>query len=480
MKIALAVCPYWNTAWPTHAPALLQGALKQRGHSVRVFDINAELTAEARHPSLGDLPSFKISWDDPAFIEKVVLPEFGKRLGGFVDEILSASPRLVGFSIFFSNRLISLWMASRIKERDPSVTIVFGGPDCGSEKNRRTIIASGCVDALVHGDGDIAFPKLVDELERGGKLRPGPGVWLRGEPSTWTPEANTVTDMDALPHPDFDGFRLELYDDKKTLHSCRGCVRRCVFCSDWRLKRYQQMGGDRMFELVRHQLENDPKHNVFHFADSLINGSTKSLSRFCDRLLESKTTAFWGSFAIIRPEMTPEFLAKMWSAGARFFLYGIETGSRRLLERMNKHVTPELNERVLIDNMQAGIKTTVTLMVGFPDETDEMFQETLDFVARCAEGIGELTPSLFSIYEMSARWSEYGLPPENHQLYWSTKDGANNFDVRLDRLARLLNTAEAHGVPIRFEGRVEVDPMRAHIETLRAQHRDWRGLHAAL
>lgn len=480
MKAALLVCPNWDIQLPTHAPALLQGALKERGHEARAFDMSAEMFSKYGDHSFRALPSFHLAWIHPEYVDRDIIPRFADFMDEYADRVLAYSPRVVGFSTFLSNKFFSLRMAERIKKKDPSVKIVFGGPTCFSERESRDIISRDCVDAVVFGEGDRTFPRLIDGLARTGKLEPGLGIWLREDPSTWTPEQDYIEDLDTLPFPEFEGYDLELYKGSKTLHSSRGCIRRCVFCSDWRLKKkYRQMTGERIFEQLKRQLDADPSHRTFHFADSTMNGKMPSITAFCDKLLETSTTAFWGSFAVVRKEMSPEFLGRMWEAGCRFMLYGIESGSKEMLRQMNKPVVPELNGRVLVDSMQAGIQSTVSIMVGFPTETEEHFRETLDFIDRYAEGIGRLTPSLFSIFEMSDRWADYNLPRENHQLYWRTRDGSNTFLTRLERLGRLFDRAAECSVPVLFEGRISVEETRGHMENLEREYREWASRHAA-
>ena len=172
----------------------------------------------------------------------------------------------------------------------------------------------------------------------------------------------------------------------------------------------------------------------------------KELEIFCDLAVAEKLPITWGGNAIVRPDMTPAFLAKMRAAGSRTLGYGIESGSWRVLRTMHKYVRPEMNARVLRDTMAAGIEPTALWMAGFPTETEETFRESLNFVAASAGSIGVLAVSLFSIGQMHALKEQYGLAPDADDPYWRTRDGKNTFPVRLDRLRRLMEAANESGV----------------------------------
>lgn len=230
------------------------------------------------------------------------------------------------------------------------------------------------------------------------------------------------------------------------INTTRGCIRKCVYCSDWREMSYRRMSGRRIFDEIVHQLGRHPRKGFFLFGDAILNSSMKELGIFCDLVIAAKLPISWGGNAIVRPEMTPAFLAKMRAAGCCGLYYGVESGSGRVLKDMRKGVQPALNARVLRDTQNAGIETTAMWIVGFPTETEDAFRESLDFVATHAEGIGVLSVSLFSIEEMHAMTEEFNLDADADDRYWATRDGANTFPVRLQRLRRLIETAAGSGV----------------------------------
>src|SRR5690242_18243013 len=77
-----------------------------------------------------------------------------------------------------------------------------------------------------------------------------------------------------------------------------------------------------------------------------------------------------------------ELLGKMYDSGCRFILWGVESGCQRILDLMDKGTKVSETEQVLEDARAAGLKNHVFVIFGFPTETQEELQLTLDLLAR--------------------------------------------------------------------------------------------------
>ncbi len=153
----------------------------------------------------------------------------------------------------------------------------------------------------------------------------------------------------------------------------------------------------------------------------------------------------WKINAVLRPEMTRELLKKLAAANCHDIIYGVESGSPRVLALMNKPYAAETAERVLRETHEAGIATIGNFMFGFPGEREEDFQMTLDFVRRNKGSFDRVYASAtFTSLEensaLSARREEFGIrgeaSSEAHHLYWESEDGTNDYLVRLERYER--------------------------------------------
>ena len=82
----------------------------------------------------------------------------------------------------------------------------------------------------------------------------------------------------------------------------------------------------------------------------------------------------------------------MKKAGCTAVGYGIESGSQTILDNMNKSATVEQAEEALRDTVRAGLQPIVQVMFGYPGETRETIQETINLFARVDHPGEEFSP----------------------------------------------------------------------------------------
>jgi hypothetical protein len=454
MKVALIQPPVW---WTIEAPlglAQMAGCAKAAGHEVSIFDVNIRLwkDGDKAYESLWQWEQFHY-WNQPDFVEKFFADREAS-VGRIVEEILKTDSELMAFSVNSGSYLATLELARLIKKGDPRRKVLLGGQYFFFGDAIEPALAEPAVDAVVQGAGDEVFPRLLDGMSRTGDLDLLPGVWMKrgGSLASGGPPV-PVKDLDQVPFADFTGLPLDLYGDPVRLPfaASRGCVWQCRFCSArsfW--KGYAYMSGDRIFAEIAHHKKLFPGRCHFEFHDITANGAPAELHRFAklagDFILADKKNFFgWKINAIIRPEMTAELLMDLRLANCHDIIYGVESGSPRVLKLMNKPYTHKTASRVLRDTKAAGINTTINIMFGFPGETEEDFQKTLDFIRDNRASLHRVygSATLTSLEERSylhAHQEEFGVRPlkpgKFHNLFWESEDGRNTYPVRLSRYKR--------------------------------------------
>jgi len=129
-------------------------------------------------------------------------------------------------------------------------------------------------------------------------------------------------------------------------------------------------------------LEEFPKLRGFQICDPGVTSDIDNLSNLCDLIISGNIKVDFHGYAQIKPGMTTGLLKKLKEAGFPSLGYGMESGSSRVLNKMRRPYTPELAEKVIKDTYHAGIEVILGFIVGFPDETEEDFQDTLNFIKR--------------------------------------------------------------------------------------------------
>jgi radical SAM superfamily enzyme YgiQ (UPF0313 family) len=146
------------------------------------------------------------------------------------------TPAVVGMSTYVWNWEFSLGLARELRKLHPGVVIVVGGPQAPDDARGKTLVESGLVDVIVHGEGEIAFAELLEAIRDGAPLRDVAGVTARDEQGRAVRSAprQRVAELDQLPSPFLSGdFEPLLKRGDRLIglwETNRGCPFSCTFC----------------------------------------------------------------------------------------------------------------------------------------------------------------------------------------------------------------------------------------------------------
>lgn len=462
MNVALIQCPVWGTYDPPLALAQLSSCLKRAGHKVLVSDLNIKL-----YLNRTDNYRNMWAWEQSLFWynDENVAQFFEKNknlIVKYIDEILNANPRVIGFSVNAASKVSSLILAKMIKRTAKDITIVWGGPLFFEKRFVEDILSEGVVDIVIPGEAEFTLVELINFIDKNKDINDCQGIYFKanGKISN-TPDRPQITNLDILPFLDFSDLPLSDYDDYRHIifMASRGCVQRCVFCSSrafW--PGYRAMSGRRIFEELKFHKERErglnPHLGHVDFLDLVFNGNMKYLMEFCDLIREARLDIKWSANMIIRKEMTSVVIEKMKEAGCEHIIFGIESGSQRVLNLMQKYYQIEDAYRIIRELHEAGIKVTGNFMFGFPGETEEDFKETLSFIKRNAGFLDRAYPSrtycaIEEFSYLSGHLEEFGIKPNpaNH-LFWESVDGINIYPVRLQRCREFSELASSLSIEV--------------------------------
>jgi len=186
-----------------------------------------------------------------------------------------------------------------------------------------------------------------------------------------------------LPTPDFTGLPLERYLMEALmipLMTTRGCYwGKCTFCT---YREIHNRGVEKRDpSLIVKDMQFLSKTHQCHFFrmvdDAISPGTCKALAR---AILDAGLDIKWKVSARLEKAFTPELCRLMAEAGCDKVLFGLESYNQRVLDRMGKGIRVAHVKPVLRHFKQAGIKTHVSIMVGFPTETREEAGQTRRFI----------------------------------------------------------------------------------------------------
>lgn len=371
-KILLAIMPPF---WPKIPPAgigYLQAFLDKKGIETDILDVNNIfynlVPADIRSSWL--LSCNRYLEDN---ILSIIDDKFPEKLNSVIGKILNYE--IVGFSCFKSNLKTTLETIRILKARKSDMKIILGGPEITRQyfKNKGGFDddIKGLSDLIVIGEGEKA---LFDYIKEGNK-------------TVKTSAFMELKDLDDLPFPKYKGVELDTYPRKDTISllSSRGCIKRCNFCSERLLyKKFRIRPANNVIEEIGyHRSKNKIRYFVFN--DSMINGDLKSLEELCDGIIENFGSIAWEAQLYIREDMGLDLLNKMKKSGCYNLFIGLESGSDTVLAKMNKGSTTEKAVSFFKKLKGSGLSFGVSIIVGYPGETDKEFREGLDFLIRHKE-----------------------------------------------------------------------------------------------
>ena len=131
-------------------------------------------------------------------------------------------------------------------------------------------------------------------------------------------------------------------------------------------------------------------------------------------------------------------------SGLKFCLWGLESGSQRVLDLYNKGTNVENNKRILKDAHDAGIFNFVSVIVGFPKETEEDAEKTVEFLTENIDNIDIIAANNFLLLKdapIEKEPEKFGLTSNDFEFNGSMNlympENERVFDVVFDKISKL-------------------------------------------
>ncbi len=348
---------------------IIAAVVRDHGHQVKLLDAYTE------------------GWENRARIEGEWI-EIGLAEEEIAAQIRRFQPQVVGFSVPFTSMVPRLRSLARwVKAIHPEIFVVCGGnhPTCVPAE----VLNIPDVDAVVLGEAENSFPRLLQALEDGENPDNLPGIMGRSNLATdiKTHSANSVKDLDTLPLPAYDLLPLKKYfkaagGRKIPLFSSRGCGRHCASCSMPLIF----PGPTRRFsppyisQSVRHLTEFYGVRE-FIFDDDGLTNDAMAAHRLFDHLRAENLRVVWTARGGVNPHILDEsLLTVMRASGGKNMRLEIGSGSRRVLHRvLNKSLDLHDVEVVVSRIRAAGMTVNCEFLLGSPGTSIEEVYESLNF-----------------------------------------------------------------------------------------------------
>jgi hypothetical protein len=384
---------------------------------------------------------------------------------GILQDLLRDRPDLVGISIPTQGQFLAgLTLAALIRDAGLKCHITTGGPHMTMLREQVTHVPAlfDLIDSVVLFDGEIPLLRLAEALEAGKGPEGAPNLVYRASGSKTeirTNPALAVEDLRATQQeqqPDFDGLPLDRYLAPELvlpLATTHGCYHgKCAFCNVvyGGTSGYSPIATGHIVAQIRSAEEKYHCRNFFFVDEAITPHGIRQLS---PALRALETPIHWASAARFEKALTDTLLAEAEASGCRMLLFGLESASQPVMDKMVKGTQVQEMSRILRAAAPLGIWNHTFFFFGFPGETLSDAQETVNFVYEHQDVIHSGSPGAFLLEIYSPAYRE----PEKYGITRIYQDPARDLAIYFEYdLASGLDEATANKLSDRLVDQLPV------------------------
>ncbi len=461
MKVLLIQPPvrdFYQTSIRTQPIGLayLAASLKSYGYEAAILDCQTSQKRSIAVPSeLSYLRDFYPFNDRSPFKLYTGYYHFGMAWEEIREKVKDSKADVFGISSSFTPYAHeALEVARLIKEWDPKKIVVMGGAHVSCDPE--STLKSRWVDDIVLGEGEIRFPSLLRQIERGRRDRAGEvdgiGFKANGEIRI-RPLSGFLENIEGLPFPARELLDLNRYRVGKSrstmIITSRGCPQGCAYCSA-RLVMGSSFRARSPESIVREMVACRDKFHIRNFdvEDDNFTFDQKRAERWMNLVIETFGKESIGLSAmngVSFASLGKSLLRLMKRAGFKTINLSFVSADPSFKERMGRPGSAEAFDKVLRDAEEAHLNIIAYAILGMPGQTIGEMVETLTYLMGKRVLIGPSvyypTPGTPLFEECKAKDL---LPP--HPSQWRSSAlplETGDFDrldiVTLLRLARVIN-----------------------------------------
>ncbi len=295
------------------------------------------------------------------------------------ETLIIKSPDIIGFSILHANRWGGIEIARIAKQLNPNVKIVFGG--VGTTflwKHLLTHFKE--IDFAVIGEGEYTFLNIVKCIEKYHSdkisykhIKNIRGIAFRKEGKVVkTKAAEAIKDLVEVPIP-------AKYFTYQHVALTRGCPGNCTFCGSPKLWGHKVRFHSADYFVKQIELLYKKGVTFFYVSDDTFTFKKDLVIKICKKILERNLKIVWVAISRVN-YISEEILCWMRKAGCIQISYGVESGSEKIRDFLNKSIKTDQIKRAFAQTTKYGILARAYFIYGCPGENRNTIQETIDLI----------------------------------------------------------------------------------------------------
>lgn len=364
-------------------------------------------------------------------------------------KIAEFRPDVVGVANMMAETYQDVADTVRIAKRAaPKAKIIIGGHNASFVADK-IIENLPEVDYVVVGEGEYTFLELVHAFENGADASKVKGLTLRKDgKAVFTGAREMIQNLDELPFPakhllspkaKYGTFHVAMFNvafkNLSGMVTTRGCPFGCTFCSctNFSGRMMRTRSPENVVAEMEYLVQKRGADQIF-IVDDNFTGIPKRVMEICRLIKERGIDVNW--FCEGRVDTASKEMYKAMSdAGCWLIFLGLESGSQKVLDYYEKKTTVEKGWRAITLAQNAGIDVVGSFVVGAPNETEEDYLKTLNFIKHAdIDAISISSLKVLPGAELWRRFEESGaIKPDDWNKYieiFDVYDGHSKEKIR--------------------------------------------------
>ncbi|MGD6851321.1 MAG: B12-binding domain-containing radical SAM protein [Candidatus Bathyarchaeia archaeon] len=301
-------------------------------------------------------------------------------------EIKNRQPDIVGITSTTLTYKSALILIKAAKEVNPNILTILGGPHV-TFWDTQALEECPELDVVVRREGEQTILELVQKAEAKQSFKDILGITFRENGKTIkTEDRPWLENLDELPFPAIHLWPIEKMRSFGEvifpLTTSRGCVFWCNFCTAVRMmgRKYRMRSVKNVVDELEY-LHKTFNAEHFTFYDDAFTVDQARTAAMCQDILDRGLKIRWNCETRV-DMVTKELMLKMKQAGCTDVWFGVESGSNKVLNAMDKGISIERTQQVFKWAHEIKLRTVANVILGFPAETEESIWETVHFIEK--------------------------------------------------------------------------------------------------
>jgi len=333
---------------------------------------------------------------DVKLLDLSLIESEGKNPGEEMGKILKQyKPHYVCFS--FTTPLFKecCEYAKFVKEKHSEAILISGGvhPTIYPEE----VLEKSVVDIAVMGEGDFTLPEII--LAK--NLSKVKGIaFKKNKKIKKNPRKPILTNLDKLPLPAWHLLPVKKYKMPKimagknpvgVIETSRGCLGGCTYCNKTVFgRKWNAKSAERVIDEFEYMKKCG--FNEIHVYDDMFTTDLDRAKEICNIIIKKGLKITWKLDCGVRVDsVDKEIFQKLKQAGCYSIGFGIESGSQKVLDHINKGLNIKEAYNAIKWAKEAGVETVGFFMFGLPNETLETINQTIQLAIKLNPDYAKVT-----------------------------------------------------------------------------------------